>query len=90
MDIVAGIKIAYLDYNKWQFLDSVYDKTLAFDVEHVSRVSPINEPDAYTLQKSAINEAMKKVESLAAKVTFNAPLMSIDDVTSTYSTVTQG
>ncbi|KAI1364481.1 amidase signature domain-containing protein [Xylaria arbuscula] len=69
-----GIKIAYLDYDVWQFPDSVCEKTPAFDEQH----------------KIAMDEAMKKAESLGAKVAFNAHLMSIPDITHTYNTVTQG
>jgi hypothetical protein len=78
-----------LNYDEWQFPDSVCDKTPEFDVEHVSRDTFFNESDAYTFQKSAMNGAMKKVETLGAKVTFDAPLMSMDSITKTYNTVTQ-
>lgn len=84
-----GIKIAYLNYDEWQFPDSVCDKTPEFDVAHVSRDTSSYESDVYTFQKSAMNEAMKKVETLGAKVTFDAPLMSMDSITKTYNTVTQ-
>ncbi|KAI1130215.1 amidase signature domain-containing protein [Nemania abortiva] len=69
-----GIKIAYLNYDAWQFPDSVCEKTPAFDEEH----------------KMAMDEAMKKAESLGAKVTLNAQLMSISNITQSYNTVTQG
>ncbi|KAI0105341.1 amidase signature domain-containing protein [Nemania sp. FL0031] len=68
-----GIKIAYLSYDAWQFPDSVCEKTPAFDKQH----------------KLAMDEAMKKAESLGAQVMFNADLMSVGDITKTYNTVTQ-
>ncbi|KAI1150287.1 amidase signature domain-containing protein [Nemania diffusa] len=70
----SGIKIAYLNYDDWQFPDSVCEKTPAFDEQH----------------KMAMNKALRTAESLGAKVTFDAQLMSIQDITKTYNTVTQG
>lgn len=40
----SGIKIAYLNYDDWQFPDSVCEKTPAFDEQHVSgRETPSRE-----------------------------------------------
>ncbi|KPM44909.1 hypothetical protein AK830_g1647 [Neonectria ditissima] len=69
-----GIGIAYLNYDIWQFPDTVCEKTPAFDEPH----------------KSAMEEAMKKAEGLGAKVTFNAPLMTIANIAKSYKTVEQG
>ncbi|KAI0389119.1 amidase signature domain-containing protein [Xylariaceae sp. FL0594] len=68
-----GIRIACLDYDAWQFPDSVCEKTEIFDVQH----------------KMAMYEALKKAGSLGAKVAFNAPLMSVQEVKERYNTVTQ-
>ncbi|TPX14159.1 uncharacterized protein E0L32_000553 [Thyridium curvatum] len=69
-----GVSIAYLDYEEWQFPDAVCDKTPAFDEQH----------------KMEMSEALTKAESLGAKVTFNAPLMSMQEVVGKYDTVQMG
>ncbi|KAJ5157295.1 uncharacterized protein N7482_008395 [Penicillium canariense] len=69
-----GIRIAYLDYKTCQFPDSVCEKTPAFDTQH----------------EQEMLEALKKVESLGAQVTYNAPLLSLPGITDKYKTVTMG
>ncbi|KAK7413119.1 hypothetical protein QQX98_008005 [Neonectria punicea] len=69
-----GIEIADLNYDTWQFLDAVCEKTPAIDEPH----------------KLAMEEAMRKVERLGAKVALNAPLMAIANITKSYKTVEQG
>ncbi|KAJ5401094.1 hypothetical protein N7465_011583 [Penicillium sp. CMV-2018d] len=69
-----GIRIAYLDYKTWQFPDSVCEKTPAFDTQH----------------ELEMLEALKKVESLGAQVTYDASLMSLPEITEKYKTVTMG
>ncbi|KAJ5509770.1 hypothetical protein N7527_011913 [Penicillium freii] len=69
-----GIRIAYLDYKTWQFPDSVCKKTPAFDTQH----------------ELEMLEALKKVESLGAQVTYDACLMSLPEITEKYKTVTIG
>ncbi|CAI7583458.1 unnamed protein product [Penicillium palitans] len=69
-----GIRIAYLDYKTWQFPESVCEKTRAFDTQH----------------ELEMLEALKKVESLGAQVTYHASLMSLPEITEKYKTVTMG
>ncbi|KAF4768454.1 hypothetical protein HAV15_002539 [Penicillium sp. str.  len=69
-----GIRISCLDYETWQFPDSVCEKTPAFDTQHELKML----------------EALKKVESLGAQVTYDASLMSLPEITEKYKTVTMG
>ncbi|GLI77739.1 hypothetical protein PoHVEF18_006032 [Penicillium ochrochloron] len=67
-----GIRIAYLDYKTWQFPDSMCEKTPDFDIQH----------------ELEMLKALRKVESLGARVTYNAPLMSLPEINKKYKTVT--
>ncbi|OQD91287.1 hypothetical protein PENSOL_c056G11558 [Penicillium solitum] len=69
-----GIRISCLDYETWQFPDSVCEKTPAFDTQHELKML----------------EALKKVESLGAQVTYDASLMNLPEITEKYKTVTMG
>ncbi|KAJ4263557.1 hypothetical protein NW762_006376 [Fusarium torreyae] len=65
-----GIKVAYLDYKKWQFEDWICDHTPAFDSEH----------------ENAMLDAMKKLEAAGASVSYNAPLLMPEAVIEKYET----
>ncbi|KAF4436967.1 hypothetical protein F53441_13149 [Fusarium austroafricanum] len=65
-----GIKVAYLDYKKWQFEDWICDPTPAFDTEH----------------EQAMLGAMKKLENAGASVSYNAPLLMPQAVVEKYKT----
>ncbi|GAW27360.1 putative amidase family protein [Rosellinia necatrix] len=69
-----GIRIAYLNYDAWQFPDAVCEKTPSFDEQHTR----------------AMDAALRLAQERGAHVTFDAHLMSTSDITENYGTVTIG
>ncbi|KAK4197711.1 amidase signature domain-containing protein [Triangularia verruculosa] len=70
----SGLHIAYLDYKTSQFADWICKATPEFDDEH---------------ERAMIN-AMKKIDNLGGKVSYNAPLLMPDAIMEKYGTAKIG
>jgi len=67
----TGLGIAYLNYKAWQFSSEICDINPEFDAQN-------------TIEMEV---ALRKAESLGAKVVFDAPLMTVPEVVEKYETV---
>ncbi|KAH6845635.1 amidase signature domain-containing protein [Chaetomium sp. MPI-CAGE-AT-0009] len=69
-----GIRIALLNYDKWQWDDENCKRVPEYDDQH----------------KQELANAMKTIEALGGRVVYDAPLMMLDDIVEKYKTVTMG
>ncbi|KAH7125867.1 hypothetical protein EDB81DRAFT_764962 [Dactylonectria macrodidyma] len=84
-----GINVAYLNYDFWQFPETVCEKTLAFDREHLG-AHHAGGPKLLTVGRHwQWIQLYIEPRSFGALVTFDALLMPIPNITATYKTVEQ-